>query len=71
MGFNLISGPVTIIYGIIPTTIVVRVAMAGTTNTARNKSSNVESNMEFAYTDGNFPSKRVSSTGESSKETIV
>ena len=38
--------------------------MAGPTNTARNKSSNVESNMEFAYTHEHFPSKRISSTGE-------
>ena len=38
--------------------------MAGPTNTARNKSSNVESNMEFAYTDEHFPSKRISSAGE-------
>jgi len=66
IGFDLISGPITIIYGIIPTTIVVRVAMAGSPNAARNKSSNVESNMEFAFTD----TKRISSEVES-KETIV
>ena len=37
--------------GIIPTAIVVRVAMAGTTDTERNKSSAVESTMEFAFTE--------------------
>ena len=60
------------IKGIIPTTIVVRVAMAGTAKTTRNKSSTVESNMEFAFTDDNLPTIRVSraSLGES-KETIV
>jgi hypothetical protein len=89
--FDLISGPLTIIYvraylriyffrsffycvfyikGIIPTTIVVRVAMAGTANKTRNKSSTAESNMEFALTDDNLPTIRVSSLGES-KETIV
>ena len=35
--------------GIIPTTIVVRVAMGGTSG---NQTSSVESNMEFAFTDG-------------------
>ena len=50
----------------------VRVAMAGTAKTTRNKSSTVESSMEFAFTDDNLPTIRVSraSLGES-KETIV
>jgi len=69
--FALVSGPLTIIYGIIPTTIVVRVAMAGTANTARNKRSNVESTMEFGFADEHLPSNRFSSRAESSKETIV
>jgi len=66
--FNLVSGPITIIYGIIPTTIVVRVSMAGPANKAGNRSTNVESNLEFAYTDDS--TKIISSRGES-KETIV
>ena len=67
--FNLVSGPITMIYvraylrlplllfnlflkGIIPTTIVVRVAMARacTANTTGNNSSNLES-IQFAFTD--------------------
>lgn len=46
----------------------VRVAMAGSANTARNKG--VESTMEFAFTDENLRTTRISSLGES-KETIV
>ena len=42
--------------------------MAGTTNTAPNKNSNVESNMELAYTDEHFPSKTISSTTGKIKE---
>jgi hypothetical protein len=69
--FNLVSGPVAMIYGIIPTTIVVRVALAGTTNkSTHNKSSNVESNMEFAFDDN--LTKRNSSQGPGdSKGTVV
>jgi hypothetical protein len=56
------------IKGIIPTTIVVRVSMAGPANKAGNQSTNVESNLEFAFTDDS--TKITSSRGES-KETIV
>jgi len=74
--FNLVSGPITIIYGIIPTTIAVRVTMAGTANAAGNPSTNVESTMEFAVTDGstkiisNGPGGSSRGLGES-KEAIV
>ena len=60
---------VFLLKGIIPTTIVVRVAMAGTPNTARNKAANIESTMEFAFAE-TLPSNRISCRGDS-KETIV
>ena len=46
----------------------VRVAMAGTANTAGDQNFTVESTMEFAPTDGNFPTTRISGRDES-KET--
>lgn len=87
--FNLISGPIIMVYvrplftfylllfrlivffkGIIPTTIVVRVALAGTANKSGSQRTTEESAMEFASTMETLPAKIISSPGES-KETVV
>lgn len=62
--------------GIIPTTVVVRVAMTGTANTAHNQRSTVESAIKFTSTE-NLPTHRAqsvcgpSTSREDSTETIV
>jgi hypothetical protein len=53
-GFYLVGGPIAMIYGIIPTTIVVRVGLG---HSYDSQTLSVESNMRFAYADENSPTK--------------
>jgi len=63
---SLTGGPITIIYGIIPTTIVVRVSMAVSSNTV-DRSLTVERAIEFAFSDENLPTG-ISNLRESKEE---
>lgn len=58
----------SVLKGIIPTTIVVRVTMASSAKVADNQRVTVESALEFAFTDENLPIQNESLVGENQRK---